>query len=141
MLVNYLYRHSLSGKTISRSGVSIAVLALGMQFAAGTALAQPLTTPTEAATEAYDAGEADESAAKAEITVTGSRIARNGYAMPTPVTVVGTQEIQASAPANVADYVNQLPAISGSSTPSGNHVGIEHRQHAQLGQWAHADLD
>lgn len=31
---------------------------------------------------------------------------------------------QASAPANVADYVNQLPAISGSSTPTSNQRGL-----------------
>jgi len=52
------------------------------------------------------------------IVVTGSRISRSGYEMPTPVTAVGTEELQASAPANIADYVNQLPAISGGSTPS-----------------------
>ncbi len=54
----------------------------------------------------------------AEITVTGSRIARNGYDQPTPVTVIGLQEIQASAPANIADFVNQIPSVSGSVTPS-----------------------
>jgi len=53
-----------------------------------------------------------------EITVTGSRIARNGYDQPTPVTVIGTAEIQASAPANLADFVNQIPSVVGSVAPS-----------------------
>src|SRR5581483_626664 len=52
-----------------------------------------------------------------EIVVTGSRIVRNGYEAPTPLTVVGTQELEAAAPQNLADYVNELPALSGSATP------------------------
>jgi iron complex outermembrane recepter protein len=46
-----------------------------------------------------------------EIVVTGSRVVRDGYEAPTPVTVVGIDQIEASAPANVADYVNQMPAF------------------------------
>ncbi|WP_269714980.1 TonB-dependent receptor plug domain-containing protein [Caulobacter sp. NIBR2454] len=51
-----------------------------------------------------------------EILVTGSRIARDGYAAPTPVNVLGTEEISAAAPANIADFVNTLPSVAGSST-------------------------
>ena len=53
-----------------------------------------------------------------EIVVTGSRITRTGYDTPTPVTVLGTAEIQAAAPANLADFVNQIPSVSGSVSPS-----------------------
>src|SRR6185312_13024921 len=53
-----------------------------------------------------------------EVQVTGTRVVRDGYSAPTPVTVVGTQEIQASAPANLADFVNKLPTFIGSSTPN-----------------------
>ncbi len=52
------------------------------------------------------------------ITVTGSRIVRNGYDAPTPVTVIGLADIQAAAPANVADFVNQIPSVAGSVMPS-----------------------
>ncbi|MEH3107848.1 MAG: TonB-dependent receptor [Sphingomonas fennica] len=52
------------------------------------------------------------------VTVTGSRIVRNGYDAPTPVTVIGLADIQAAAPANVADFVNQIPSVAGSVTPS-----------------------
>lgn len=52
-----------------------------------------------------------------EIVVTGSRVVRNGYQAPTPVTVVGNDEIKRSATPNIADYVNTLPAVSGSTTP------------------------
>lgn len=63
--------------------------------------------------------------APAIITVTGSRVVRDGYNSPTPVSVVGADEIATSATPNVADYVNTLPAVSGSSTPrtTSNQVG------------------
>lgn len=51
-----------------------------------------------------------------EVVVTGSRIARDGYDAPTPVNVLGAQEIAAAAPANIADFVNTLPSVAGSST-------------------------
>jgi iron complex outermembrane recepter protein len=54
---------------------------------------------------------AQESASIDEIIVTGSRVVRDGYEAPTPVTVVGIEQIEAAAPANVADYVNQMPAF------------------------------
>jgi len=49
------------------------------------------------------------------ITVTGSRIVRDGYSAPTPVSVLGEADIQAVAPPNISDFVSQLPAIQGSS--------------------------
>src|SRR5258708_3774871 len=49
-----------------------------------------------------------------EVVVTGSRIIRNGYAAPTPVSVLGTDELNALNPVNVADAVNTLPAFSNS---------------------------
>lgn len=59
-----------------------------------------------------------------DIVVTGSRIVRDGYEAPTPVTVLGQAEIQASAPTNIADLVNQLPSVAGSTTPTTNPSGI-----------------
>ncbi|PTQ07886.1 hypothetical protein CLG96_16925 [Sphingomonas oleivorans] len=51
-----------------------------------------------------------------EITVTGTRIARDGFDSPTPVSVISDKELRAEAPANVADFVNTLPSVRGSST-------------------------
>ena len=59
-----------------------------------------------------------------EIVVTGSRIVRDGYEAPTPLTVVGTEQIEAAAPKDIADYVNQLPALAGSVTPQSNAGGL-----------------
>ncbi len=52
------------------------------------------------------------------IVVTGSRIARDGYNAPTPVTVLALEDIQTDAPASIADFVNTLPSVKGSSTAS-----------------------
>ena len=71
------------------------------------------SSPPEA--EAAEAAtSADEGAS---IVVTGTRIARNGADAPTPVSVIGEAEIQRAAPVTIADYVNQLPALQGSTTP------------------------
>src|SRR5271154_6008884 len=44
-----------------------------------------------------------------EIVVTSTRIVRDGYQAPTPTSVIGEEEIAAKAPANIADFVNELP--------------------------------
>lgn len=69
-------------------------------------------------TPAPAARAAETTAATEEITVTGSRITRDGFDQPTPVTVIGTADIQAAAPANIADFVNQIPSVAGSVTPA-----------------------
>ncbi|SFS10370.1 TonB-dependent receptor [Sphingomonas jatrophae] len=56
-------------------------------------------------------------AAAPDVVVTGSRIVRNGYDAPTPVSVVTEAEIQQAAPVTIADYVNQLPSLAGSQSP------------------------
>ena len=59
-----------------------------------------------------------------QVVVTGTQILRNGYSSPTPLTVVGAQDIQAFAPANLSDYLDKLPDLAGSTGPrsSGNSV-------------------
>jgi len=56
------------------------------------------------------------------VTVTGTRIVRDGYEAPTPVTVVGTEQIQDAAKPNIADVLNQMPVFQGSATPSSTTV-------------------
>ncbi|MHB1205415.1 MAG: TonB-dependent receptor domain-containing protein [Rhodospirillaceae bacterium] len=59
-----------------------------------------------------------------EIVVTGTQILRDGYTSPTPLTVVGVQDIETAAPNNLSDYLGKMPALAGSSSPrsSGNSV-------------------
>ncbi len=81
------------------------------RYALATASVAALLASGQAAF-AQEAGDA----ALEEVVVTGSRIARDGYDAPTPVNVLGAQEIAAAAPANIADFVNTLPSVAGSST-------------------------
>ncbi|MDA5194998.1 TonB-dependent receptor [Govanella unica] len=53
-----------------------------------------------------------------EIVVTGSRVARNGFEAPTPMTVLTAEEMSLSASPNVADALNKLPILRPSLTAS-----------------------
>lgn len=57
------------------------------------------------------------------IVVTGTRVQRAGYNAPTPTTVVSATQIQAFAPSNIADYLNQLPQLLGSSSNHSQGIG------------------
>lgn len=79
------------------------------------------------------AGEAPQAAPGTldEIVVTGSRIVREGYEAPTPVSVLGADELSAMGLANIADAVARLPALQGNtvgarttSTVGGGTAGI-----------------
>lgn len=59
-----------------------------------------------------------------EVTVTGSRVIRDGYQAPTPTTVLGAETINAVSPINIADAVNILPSLAGSSTPRTGNAGV-----------------
>lgn len=59
------------------------------------------------------------------IVVTGSRVVRDGFKSPTPLTVMTREEIQNQAPTNnLADFVNQIPALAGSTRPSNSRLAI-----------------
>lgn len=63
-----------------------------------------------------------------EIVVTGSRIARENFEAPTPVSVIGIEQIQQSAPENLADFVNDMPSVVGSSTPQNSNLSFSNGQ-------------
>ena len=65
----------------------------------------------------------DKDEAIQSIVVTGSRIVRNGYKSPTPVTVLGKDTLDAMGKVNIADALNQLPQLSQSVTPSAQPAG------------------
>ncbi len=67
---------------------------------------------------------AEESEAEEEITVTGSRIVRDGYSAPTPLSVISAKELKAEAPANISDFVNTLPAVRGSGTSASSNGSL-----------------
>ena len=59
------------------------------------------------------------------IVVTGSRIVRDGFQAPTPVTVMTQEDIENTSPTNnVADLVNQLPSVAGSIRPANSRLEL-----------------
>lgn len=54
-----------------------------------------------------------------EIQITGTRIVRDGYQAPTPVTVAGAEDLQAAAPISLLSALEQLPQLQGSNTSVG----------------------
>ncbi|WP_336962615.1 TonB-dependent receptor domain-containing protein [Sphingobium aquiterrae] len=57
-------------------------------------------------------------ASAADIVVTGSRIVRDGYTAPTPVTVATTEDLAKTTPSGIPDALNKLPQFSNSLSPS-----------------------
>ncbi|WP_417451263.1 TonB-dependent receptor plug domain-containing protein [Kordiimonas sp.] len=53
-----------------------------------------------------------------EIVVSSSRIKKSGFEAPTPVTVLGSDEMEARGTTNIADLVNELPGFTGTITPT-----------------------
>ena len=95
------------------SNPSVKFRALATVSAAALLTALPALAQTPAPQSAQS-----NAAAVEEIIVTGTRVIRDGYEAPTPLTVIGVEQIEAAARPNIADYVNTLPALAGSTTPA-----------------------
>ncbi|MCP3729881.1 TonB-dependent receptor [Sphingomonas sp. MG17] len=80
-------------------------------LAATPALAQ--TAPPQAAEPQEEQAE---SGSNREIVVTATRVVRDGYAAPTPVTVFGEEDLARAGQSNVFQAVNQLPSLAGSNS-------------------------
>lgn len=64
-----------------------------------------------------------------EIVVTGSHILRSGFQTPQPLTVVSEKELQTQSPTNnIADFVNTLPALAGSTKPANSRLNLSSGQ-------------
>lgn len=99
---------------------SMAALALAslmaLPAAAQTDTASP-TTVQEAPPEPETSGD--------DLVVTGTRIQRDGFQAPTPLTVLTLEDIQNTSPTNnIADFVNQLPQLAGSTKPANSRLNL-----------------
>ena len=106
------------------SSITALVIAAGVAVpaAAQTAAQGADDTAAQQGTESAETAATD---ARGEIVVTGTRIVRDGYQAPTPLTVLTREEIQNSSPTNnIADFVNQLPALAGSTRPSNSRLNL-----------------
>ena len=92
--------------------------------AAMTALALVHGAPA-LAQEAAPPQDGVEAAPTDQIIVTGSRVTRDGFQAPTPVMVLTQEDIQNTSPTNnLADFVNQMPALAGSIRPSNSRLEL-----------------
>ena len=90
-------------KTILRGlklGGSLAAMGAVSWLGMAPALAQESSTNVEA------------------VTVTGSRISIQGYEAPTPVTVIGAEQLERDAHMNIMDSITKLPSVGVSETPN-----------------------
>src|SRR5690606_13221826 len=94
--------------------VGASVLAL----AASLGLGMPVAAQEQGESEAPEAIEATEVTEGEPIVVTGSRIARSGFTAPTPVTMVGDEQIARQGASNIAQVLNEIPAFRPQSTPA-----------------------
>lgn len=110
-------RASISLKTLLFSGGA----ALAMASAASAQTAEA----SGAIATAQQSGPSSDGAGNRDIIITGTRIVRDGFQAPTPLTVLTQEDIQNSSPTNnIADFVNQLPSLAGSTRPSNSRLNL-----------------
>ena len=85
--------------------------------ASSSASTLPPVRLAQAESASSGGGTASSSTAVEQVVVSGTRIVRNGYSAPTPVTVVNTDQLQTSTSGNITDYMITMPAFVGSLTP------------------------
>ncbi|WP_442678167.1 TonB-dependent receptor plug domain-containing protein [Sphingomonas sp. ASY06-1R] len=94
-----------------------------------TALALVQGAPAAAQTAAPQDAAAAAAAGDSDVIVTGSRVARSGFRSPTPLTVLTTEEILNQSPTNnIADFINQQPALAGSTRPANSRLNLSSGQ-------------
>ncbi len=111
--------------TKSTTASNRATLRLGGALAA---VAVVLAAPA-AAQEPQDGDNASEDAA---IVVTGSRVIRDGFSAPTPVTVISGEQLLASTPTTIGEGLNKLPQFANSVRPSSAQFAPESGAATQL---------
>ncbi|GIX15823.1 MAG: hypothetical protein KatS3mg119_0009 [Rhodothalassiaceae bacterium] len=95
-------------------------MASGAQAAEEAAIPELQAAP-QAQTQAQTQTEEEKKKAEEEeieqIVVTGSRIRRSELESPAPLTIIDSEAVKLSGENNLADFLSELPALSGSLTP------------------------
>ncbi|HVR90606.1 MAG TPA: TonB-dependent receptor [Novosphingobium sp.] len=112
-------------KTLSTAlllGASLPALMAMPGVACGQA--QSAVPAVATSSDSPDQTSANGAAPEGEILVTGSRIARQGYSAPQPLTVASAEEMNATASPNIAQYLNTLPVFAGSISAQSGQQGV-----------------
>ena len=67
-----------------------------------------------------------------QVTVTGSLLGNPGFAAPTPVTTVNSDQIEQRAPGSVFEFIKDIPSFNAQSGPSANSTGAQSASKANL---------
>lgn len=100
-------------KKLSILKVGVAPIAMGAAIMAAPTMAQDEVSSSE------------EAAPASAIVVTGSRIARPNIEAPSPVTVVGAEQVQLTGTTTVESLLNELPQVIPGNTRVSNNSGGE----------------
>jgi len=93
------------------AGLCVSLLAIT------TALPGMAQTPDDKG-EAAGGSDSRQDSAVQEIIVTGTRLARSGFSSPSPVTVLGIEQLQQRGQVSVLDSLNQIPSFRATVTPA-----------------------
>ena len=108
-----------------RKGSFLAISSLSALAMASAASAQTVPADEQSPATSANAGAAADEGPGADIVVTGTRVVRDGFQAPTPLTVLTREDIQNTSPSNnIADFVNQLPQLAGSTKPANSRLNI-----------------
>lgn len=101
---DFMFRRQQTRSLLRATSFLSGAVALGAVFTAGSATAQETTSVDD-------------------IVVTGSRLARPDLSAPSPITVVGQEDITNSGATTIESVVNELPQLSAGNTSSVNSGG------------------
>lgn len=110
-----------SWNRLKRHLLGVSLMAVAANFG-GAAAAQEAAGPAVEPLAAEDTS-AEESAAgeeSADLVVTGTRVPRAGFTAPTPVTIVGADQLNRAAPSTLAEALRQLPSLTSTAGPNRN---------------------
>jgi iron complex outermembrane recepter protein len=112
-------------KTFLFSGAAFAAMSIAGPASAQTDPADDTSPDAEVA----QAAAAETAETGGDIVVTGTRVVRDGFQAPTPLQVLTEEDIENSSPTNnIADFVNQLPALAASIRPSNSRLELSNGQ-------------
>jgi len=116
--MNHMKRHDITHRPGAFRGAQgcLSILALSIGMLAAQAGHAQVTADASADEQVADTarGNADADA----IIVTGTRIQASGFNAPTPVTVLGAEQIARQGVTNVATILNEIPAFRAQSSPA-----------------------
>jgi len=107
-----------NSRRISNGLLSTSAIVLATALATMATPAAAQTTPQSVPDQTAEPQAAPEANSGPDITVTATRIVRDGYSAPTPVTVFSAEDLTRAGQINAFQALSQLPSLAGSNSTS-----------------------